>query len=507
MFWFNQHKNRVPSMRVQREIRYYMQQTASDPNRARYCFSGLYGALFCDPSPQQMQWISTEAHRLIQGRDAFYAASLMSRVWNVSFPAETDLWKQHCSPEGYQALLTCGTTHPNGFFREHCLKCLADTIGLQFIMLRMNDWVPAIRVTAWKMMQERLRCIISCDELIAAMPFVEYVRRGNRARRNASFSMDAFDDSLMRIFADHPDAVLKSPLPLRRLCYKVFLLHPDSAYQDLLLHFIRNERDGTQRSALVRCCLKSAENAFPSDALDVFLQDPFWRVRLDACEYRIKHEGFWDGMETLLCSPHERLREFAAYYLAKNGYDTIGYCRKHLPETLSALGDIGSREDLPLIRPYLESHPCEALAAMVRLGAEDSMELVWKALNSGIPALEKTAYRLAGTYLHYQRADLIPVIQKESDPKRCWRLIRLLKGNLSSDLLPVLIRLVRDAVQIRFQCLRMIEQMTQYRAAGHHAVIVSQKAKDAILDALSEAGDAFPVNLRDYITGNMLVRD
>lgn len=429
----------------------------------------------------------------------FFAANLMHGYYADLADADTDAWKRASSPDGYRALLICGSAHPNGYFREYCLKLLANERDvLPFILLRMNDWVPAVRQTAISLLPEQLMRIQSCAELIQAMPMVEYVRHGQRVKRNADFSMDTLDDTLMRKFAAEPDAVLRSPVSLRRLCYKVFLLHPDAVYSDLMLHFIRNEQDGAQRSALVRAYLKNELYPVSAELLEEFMQDKYWRVRLDAYEYRMKQQGSWAGLEELLHSPYYPIREFAAYYLEKIGFDNIRYCRTHLPETLLALGDLGSADDIPFICPYLKSHPCEALVSLVRLDAEDSKELVLQAMYDSNPKLAKTAYRLAEKRMHFTRSELMPRIESESDPQRRWRLIRLLRQNIGVTLLPILIRLMRDYPHLRTDIQAKIEEISYYHAFGHHAMIVSQELFDETMKALDYAKGYIPWQLLSF---------
>ena len=99
----------------------------------------------------------------------------MHGYYEYNAEPDIDAWKQACSPFGCRALLICGSAHPNGYFREYCLKLLANERDvLQFILLRMNDWVPAIRLTAMKLLPEQLMRIQSCTEIIQAMPLAEY---------------------------------------------------------------------------------------------------------------------------------------------------------------------------------------------------------------------------------------------------------------------------------------------------------------------------------------------
>ena len=501
--------NRKPKKteRAQCLIEQYEKETQTDAQKRYYYYPLLFSALNYDPSAVHIRFIGEVTKNLIAKKDAFFVANLMHSYHSENVNAEPGFWKLHCTPDGYRALLLCGSAHPNGYFREKCLKLLADQREvLQFILIRMNDWVPAIRRTAWGILQELLGQNMSCAELIQAMPFVEFVRRGQRAQRNTDFSMDALDAILMRIFAGNENAVMQSPLPLRRLCYKVFLLHPESGNSDLILRLIRNERDNAQRSALVRFYLLHAEQPVSAELLASFMQDRYWRVRLDAYEYRMKHEGVWDGMETLLLSPCYPIREFAAYYLAKNGFDNLRFCREHLPDTMAALSDLGTKADTALIRPYLETLPREALTALVRLGDDDSRDIVWAAMHDSNAKLAKTAYRLALAHKLYQSAELSQSIRNETDPQRSWRLIRLLGQNVGNDLLPVLIRLMRDYTHVRCNILTLIQSVCGYPGHGHYGIFVTQTVHDEITEALHYASGYIPVSLNNHIFCSMRVQ-
>ncbi len=495
--------NRTPNKAEQAKclIERYQKETQHDSRKRCYYFPLLFSALNDDPTPEQLRLIGNEASNMIFTKDAFFVQNLMHRCDHGTDTANPDVWKQYCSPTGYNALLICGTAHPNGRLREACLKRIADhRFVLQFILIRMNDWVPAIRRTAWNMAQDYLRNhSVRSDfyEVISAMPFVEYIRRGQRAQRNAEFSMDTLDSILMQILANA--SFLYTSLSLRRLCYKLFLLHPEPEYCDRILNFIRNERDSTQRFALVHAYLYHSEYPVSDDLLEEFMHDPYWRIRLDAYEYRMKHQGIWDGLEKLLLSPSYPIREFAAHYLEKHGFDTRSYCREHLPESMLALSDFGEKEDAVCIRPYLGTHSTEALIALVRLGDADSKELVWKAMHDINAETAKTAYRLAQTRIHYTYDELLPKIKAESEPVRRWRLIRLLRLNAGIEVLPILIQLAREYTHMSSDILELFCCICKNHRFAHYAVFVTKAQKAEIIEALHDADKILDPELRDHI--------
>ena len=458
-------------------------------------FELLFSALSHDPAPDDIAYIGRTAADLIRGKDAYFVVNLMHYCYVDPTPADLKQWKKHCTPDGNRALLICGTAHPNGYFRERCLRSLAgEKEILQFVLLRINDWVPQIRRLAQEILHSMLcqqEKPLRMSEILSAMPFVEHIRRGRRARGDAYFSMDTLDHALLGYFAADPDAVLRASVTQRRLCYRVLLLHPERAYDDLLLYFIRHERDGAQRSSLVRCYLNRAE--VTQEQLETFQQDKYWRVRLDAYEYRMKTQGSWDGLEQLLLSRSYPIREFAAYYLELGGFDSAAYCRGNLPDSILALCDLGTKEDIPLIRPYLETCPRESLVALVRLGAEDSEALLWKYMHADNAKLAKTAYRLAALQPRFAPVQLLPEIESQTDPQLRWRLIRLLDNVGDWNVLPLLIRLVRDYTHIRPDILNMIRHRTSFRTQ------ISPDLAREIRSALDYTGTLIPPDMAEDI--------
>ncbi len=495
--------NRTPNNteHVKCLIEQYQKETQHDSEKRCYYFPMLFSALNHSPTPEQLRLIGVEASNLIFTKDAFFVQNLMHRCSHETDTVNPDTWKQYCSPTGYDALLICGTAHPNGYLREACLKRLTDQrFVLQFILIRMNDWVPAVRRTAWNMAQDYLRNhSVRSDfyEVISAMPFVEYVRRGQRAQRNAEFSMDTLDSILMQILANAH--ILYAPVSLRRLCYKLFRLHPEPEYRDLILNFIRNEHESTQRFALVHAYLYHSDYSVSDDLLEEFMHNPYWRIRLDAYEYRMKHQGIWEGLEKLLLSPSYPIREFAAYHLEKHGFDTLSYCREHLPESMLALSDFGEKEDAVCIRPYLETHPTEALIALVRLGDDDSKELVLKAMQDSNAGTAKTAYRLAQTRIHYTYDELLPKIKAESEPVRRWRLIRLLGLNDGIEVLPILMQLAREYTHMSYDILELFCRICNCHRLDNYAIFVTKAQKAEIIETLHDADRILDPELRDHI--------
>ena len=216
----------------------------------------------------------------------------------------------------------------------------------------------------------------------------------------------------------------------------------------------------------------------------------------------MQQEGIWDGFERLLLSESRRIRIFARNQLRKPGFDVLQYCRSHLPDTLRALGDCGSTEDIPAIRPNLESNPYDALYALARLGAEDRNALLLQFMHSTDLPLAKAAYRLARTLRCIPVQELFPLIPDETDPQVQLRLIVLTTAGGVWNVMPFLIRSLRDCPKIRRDILYLIKKNTVL------PVYIPLELNKEVQQALAYArdGNAIPYEVNNQVFHVMKIR-
>ncbi|MCR5540867.1 MAG: hypothetical protein K6F71_08655 [Ruminococcus sp.] len=465
-------------------------------------FPLLYSALFYDPDIEDIRYIRDTANNIFgfNHDNAFFVNALMKKAPFESGSPDFDEWdKLNTVPKDYyggdRVLLILGSAHPNGHVREQCLRrFLKHSSMLNHIIYRLNDNVPAVRKAAGEVLAEYLKRPDAYRELIRAIPYVEYVRRGERAHRDAAFSMEELDSLLRK-------AISENKLRVRDgICYNAFKLHPDASRCDTLLKLFRKERNGEQRVLLERMYLQTAPQPISREVLNIFMEDNYEGVRRTVYAYRIQHEGIWEGFEELLCSKSRRIRKFAEQQLDKNGFDVADYCRKHLPDTILALSDKGTKEDIPLIRPYLDTHPCEALTALVRLIAEDSSKLIYDNMHSDDPAVAKTAYRLARGLKCFDVKQLISMIHNDdSDTVLQQREILLLTKDGAWHVMPHLIRLAGKYPRLNRNILYLIKKNLQTK------VKLPADLKNEIQQALREGshkGIPYEVNNRIFYVMN-----
>lgn len=82
---------------------------------------------------------------------------------------------------GYFAALAAGSFHPNGYYREKCLRELIAYGGraLPYLMLRANDWVEPVREAA---LEASRQIVTECppEVLLDALPFLYHLGLGQR---------------------------------------------------------------------------------------------------------------------------------------------------------------------------------------------------------------------------------------------------------------------------------------------------------------------------------------
>ncbi len=436
----------------------------TDDIRKCYCFPNLYSALFYDPTPEHIDYIGREAYDILLRNGYLLADDIMKRAAKESAPEDAGKCIEGiCSSSNRRELLIFGSCHPDGYFREKCLEKFAgmELYGfIRYTLIRLNDWVREVRLTAYETFKVLARREHAAKEIIAAMDIVEHLRQSSRAERDNVFSMEGFDRLLMEMFSKSEYNVLSADHEKRRACYKIYELHPENKYCGLMLDLFRKEPSGELRSMLERIIIQLYGGEVPADVLGLFMQDSSEKVRLTAYRYRLEHTGIWEGFEKLLLSSSWRIRRFAADVLKKSGFDIVSYCRNELPKSLYAIGKYGTKDDIPLIRPYLKDHPREALYALTKLGAADSREIVLDAMHDPDRKLAKAAFHIAWSIGCFTDTELMYLIKNETDVITQWRFMLLLTRNGVWNVMPLLIRFVRDHPKQRESLLYLIKKNT-----------------------------------------------
>lgn len=452
-----------------------------------YAFSRLYDCLADGASASQIHEIGKAAAQYILTIEPLNGFRLHTQNYDRWRSCEPSAWETYCTEQEYRAILCLGTLHENGYYREKCLRLLRnDAQALPYILLRVNDWVPGIR----RMAAGSLPYLIedaAPGALMDAMPYFNYLMQSTRCHQDFLYKPWEIYPQLTKRFAEQPEQVFCKAVRVRRLCYEtIFLKYQenfDTQVQMELIHcWMSGEKDGAQRSWLVSLYLYWCKTDIPLQELEAFQNDKQWRIRYFAHIRRLRQNGIWEGFENLLLDKAASIRELAAFWLEKVGFDVIAFCRSHRPESIPALGEWGTKADIPYIRQYLAEYPCECMRALVRLGAENAEALLWEYLHSENAKAARTAFRIAWSrHIRFPEDALLSELNTTEDPKLRWRLVKLLGESGDWRALPALLRLLREYSHLRTDILHAIEKRNpwQEKLSPELAAQIEQALKDS----------------------------
>lgn len=305
--------------------------------------------------------------------------------------------------ENYLWVLRLGTFHPNGYFREKCMKELeGERHSLPYIMLRLNDWARPVRETALRIVVQENE-LKTTEELIEVLPYLEKIRRGSRITPGAV-------DFLEQLFSERIAGGLWQidlmkcngyELATRKYLYRLLLeqnmLSKEEA--DILLN---REKDGQCKYQLLVQIL----NHYPCTAADFehYLSSKSSIVRHKALEQKYSMTGgYWEGVEKLLLDKSKRVRTLAAYILYRHTeIDIVAYYESRLETDnklvcILGIGENGREEDASKIQKYLTDTDMRvvkmALQAVSMLLKEKVPDIYWNYLFYEQQAVSKAAYK------------------------------------------------------------------------------------------------------------------
>ena len=237
------------------------------------------------------------------------------------------------SKGAYRHVLILGAFHPNGYYRERCVRAMAGLPGMLYWLLpRVNDWVPQVRLEAENVLGPYL---LSCDgaELIDALPAFDRLRDG---RRRTSGQMERLEEQvrerLSQALAEMGvGGVAGRPPAVRASLYRM-AAGAGLWTMEQMEACLEREKQSCLKRILLRqifahpdCTVEWAEH---------YLKDPSSVVRRMAVESRYgRLKDSWPGLEEMLADSSKGVRGYAAYILKRHGsLDIRGYYLDHLTE-------------------------------------------------------------------------------------------------------------------------------------------------------------------------------
>ncbi len=312
-------------------------------------------------------------------------------------------------PDGW-AVLGMATFHPNGYVREAAVRHLAaggSDRTLPFLLLRLNDWVGAVRDAAETAMASMLTTS-DRQAWVDALPLLLRMRSWRRDNH------DLFVDTVLRLLQQPGslpalirgmDAV--DPV-VRRECFRIAF---SMVASDLPRYVERAlaDFDPQVRTVAVQQLPHLAEDPL-RHLIAIACADRFPSVRREAMQIygtRFPEEAL-PVLQRSLLDPHASIRELAARCLVRldQSFDPADFYRgalltltgRPLRSAISSLSTVGTAADAVLLLPFC-SHPLvkvreAAVRSIGRLDAGGHAEIIHAALADRSPRVSREARRI-----------------------------------------------------------------------------------------------------------------
>jgi HEAT repeat protein len=299
-------------------------------------------------------------------------------------------------------LLGLASFHNSGYVREAAIKRLAgrpESETLSFLLLRANDWVPAVRRTAKKALDKKVKTQ-PLPQFACVLPLVERLRRGRREDHSALV------ESVCSALRDEPNLGTLSTAArdpdryVRRIAFRLAWTREDDVLGELFELASRDNDVPTRVEAARRICRMTRPGSWHSR----LLRDRVAAVRRVAIsEAAAAEKPNEQVLEACLLDPSSGIRSDARFYLRKCGWDDFSsFYRRHLdPGTehlhaaLLGLGDTGCRADAELVQPFLDQSRTKtrraAVTALARLAAKNEVDPFITALTDTSPSVSHAA--------------------------------------------------------------------------------------------------------------------
>ncbi len=346
---------------------------------------------------------------------------------------QTNVWSA-LKADGVHRLLSLGesstialgiaTFHRSGYVRQEALRRLASAnngVELPFLLLRLNDWVNAVRHTADLLVRERLISKYA-DAFVDNLALLRRLALTQRGRYSEIMQGIAW---LLRSEQGRKATqrgLSSDDLELRRACYE-FAFQFESVDPMLLIEKGLSDRDPAVRAFVIGKCESIRDAGTTEHFLKRARTDAYAPVRRKALQIFVdKFPAAAEAwLQASLLDSHPSLRGYAQFKMARvHGVQVAEFYRKaissHDPTTnlyaaILGLGETGVAGDAPLILPYVSGSVPRirraVLRAIARLETEANVDVFQKYISDNSPAVSREAmrglakliYLLAGEHL------------------------------------------------------------------------------------------------------------
>lgn len=276
------------------------------------------------------------------------------------------------------SLLGVASCHANGYIREEAIRELGKIetgTELPFLLLRANDWVSAIRLSARNLLTIRVRPDYA-RHFVDWLPLV--IRLSQTSRDDQSWILDA----VQRLLQDPEvrqtlyEGFQSQDYRARRFCFQVALKLSGTELVTTMHQAFESGDPHVRKSAAQQLVI-----SLPSAMLKEFLvrarNDSWMPVRRKALHlYAEKYPSEAEGeFHAALLDPNVAIREEAQYFFRNKATLELGSYYSATLETaegaqlaaaISGLGEVGEPNDSRLIERFTSSPSARVRMACVR---------------------------------------------------------------------------------------------------------------------------------------------
>lgn len=387
------------------------QEVASEVRHGKKQFLSVLYQMLVSRDKHVVRYAASEIAQYMQGVDSARIIKLdenfrqySSMEWNINWQkVDFGLWKKciECR-EDYLWVLRLGTFHPNGYFREKCVRELAgENASMRFVILRLNDWVKEVREVAIAVSKQVSE--LGAEELVECLPYLAKVMQGMRGDRGWLYELECRITEGIARQLDKVDIenLGRYDIKARKYLYRLMLERKIWSKAEVN-RVLNREKCGQCQFMLITMLLRYYECSM--EEIDSYLQHKSKVVQKKAFEQKYSLLGdYWPGVEELLLAQAVGVRGLASYILQKHtDMNIVAYYADRLETQykkicILGIGENGSAEDAAFINKYLgdESegvvkNTLRSLSLLLKFQAGD---VFWKYLQDERPIVMRAAYR------------------------------------------------------------------------------------------------------------------
>lgn len=330
--------------------------------------------------------------------------------------------KQPAASESEQAILMMELSDYSGYVRQEALRrcaALGQSELLSFVIIRLNDWVPAVRKEARKTMQHLLP-LASVPQRLQILPGVLRLREMSRSD-HTDWLLD-FERQMLDLISvqDLLDGVCSKDAHFARSCFYMLRQHALCEPEQVISLALATRSDNMLATQALQLCGAMAPDLQTKLYLKA-MASPFSRIRTSALlaltQGQLSHE-VRIVVRASLFDRQAPVRYLAIHCLQSLGVDVRAIYHAVLSDTASStqarrtsllsLASLRDAQDLALIRNFtqaqLPSIRLAAYTAWFKMTPSEKDAIALQAAGDTASSMQKFALQLLqqqGAYIPY----------------------------------------------------------------------------------------------------------